>query len=144
MREKCRVGCVSRKVVLDKGSLNRERPVTKALKFPSCTRKSFFPIWTGINWERRSVYRENRWQVWWHDTIKEEEQQQQTKQKQTKRKKKKKWKTKVAILKIILSLTGSQWSALSNDLTCSCLLLQKQPSPHGCARFADCTSDHLI
>ena len=29
---------VSRKVVPDKGSLNRERPVTKALKFPSCTR----------------------------------------------------------------------------------------------------------
>ena len=33
---------MSRKVVLDKGSLNRERPVTKALKFPSCTRKSLF------------------------------------------------------------------------------------------------------
>ena len=30
---------MSRKVVLDKGSLNRERPVTKALKFPYCTRR---------------------------------------------------------------------------------------------------------
>ena len=28
---------VNRKVVPDKGSLNRERPVTKAHKFPSCT-----------------------------------------------------------------------------------------------------------
>ena len=34
--------------------------------------------------------------------------------------------TKVAVLKIILSLTGSQWSALSCGLTCSCLLLQKE------------------
>ena len=33
---------VSRKVVPDKGSLNRERPVTKARKFPSSTRKIFF------------------------------------------------------------------------------------------------------
>ena len=39
MRENCKVGCVSRKVVLDKRSLNREQPVTKALKFPSSTRK---------------------------------------------------------------------------------------------------------
>ena len=35
---------VSRKVVPDKGSLNRERPVTKALKFSSCTRRSCFPF----------------------------------------------------------------------------------------------------
>ena len=33
---------VGRKVVPDKGRLNRERPVTKALEFPSCTEKSFF------------------------------------------------------------------------------------------------------
>ena len=43
MRERGAVSDVSRKVVPDKGSLNRERPVTKALKFPSCTRKCFFP-----------------------------------------------------------------------------------------------------
>ena len=30
---------VSRKVVPDKGRLNREQLVTKALKFPSCTKK---------------------------------------------------------------------------------------------------------
>ena len=39
---------VSRKVVSDKGSLNRERPVTKALKFPSCTRKIFHLNWNGV------------------------------------------------------------------------------------------------
>ena len=32
---------VGRKVVPDKGRLNRERPVTKAIEFPSCTEKSF-------------------------------------------------------------------------------------------------------
>ena len=49
MRENCRVGCVSRKVVLDKGSLNRERPVTKALRFPSCTRTNFLNLnWNGV------------------------------------------------------------------------------------------------
>ena len=37
----------SRKVVPDKESLNRERPVTKALKFPSCTRQRFF---SHLNW----------------------------------------------------------------------------------------------
>ena len=31
---------VGRKVVPDKGRLNRERPVTKAIEFPSCTGKS--------------------------------------------------------------------------------------------------------
>ena len=35
---------VSRKVVPDKGSLHRERPVTKALKFPSRTRKTVFHL----------------------------------------------------------------------------------------------------
>ena len=39
-RERTAVSDVSEKVVPDKGSLNRERPATKALKFPSCTRKS--------------------------------------------------------------------------------------------------------
>ena len=58
MREKCRVGCVSRKVVLDKGSLNRERPVTKALKFPSCTRKEVFHLnWNGLC-EKECIQRE--------------------------------------------------------------------------------------
>ena len=31
---------VGRKTVPDKGRLNRERPVTKALEFPFCTEKS--------------------------------------------------------------------------------------------------------
>ena len=52
---------MSRKVVLDKGSLNRERPVTKALKFPSCTRKSccFSPHlnWNGLC-EKECIQRE--------------------------------------------------------------------------------------
>ena len=33
---------VGKKVVPDKGCLNRERPVAKAPEFPSCTGKSFF------------------------------------------------------------------------------------------------------
>ena len=33
---------VGRKTVPDKGRLNRERPVTKALEFPFCTGKSLF------------------------------------------------------------------------------------------------------
>ena len=40
---------MSRTVVPDKGSLYRERPVTKALKFPSCTAKSVFHLkWNGV------------------------------------------------------------------------------------------------
>ena len=39
---------VSWKVLPDKGSLNRKRLGTKALKFPSCTRKIFFHL----NWNR--------------------------------------------------------------------------------------------
>ena len=40
---------VSRKVVPHKRSLDRERPVTKALKFPSCTRKTVFHLnWKGV------------------------------------------------------------------------------------------------
>ena len=31
-------------VIPDKGSLNRERPETRALMFPSCTRKSFVVV----------------------------------------------------------------------------------------------------
>ena len=42
---------VSRKVVPDKGSLNRERLATKALKFPSCTRKFCF---FHLNWNVES------------------------------------------------------------------------------------------
>ena len=39
---------VGRKVVPDKGRLNRERPVTKALEFPSCTGMRFFhQNWNG-------------------------------------------------------------------------------------------------
>ena len=34
---------VGKTVVPDKGRLNRKRPVTKALEFPSCTRKIFSP-----------------------------------------------------------------------------------------------------
>ena len=51
---------VGRKVVPDKGRLNRERPVTKALEFPTCTGKSFFffSIRTGTEITRWSVYRE--------------------------------------------------------------------------------------
>ena len=37
----------------------------------------------------------------------------------------KKRKAKVAILKSILSLTGSHWSLLRSGVTCSCLLLRK-------------------
>ena len=33
---------VGRKVVPGKGRLNTERPVTRALEFPSCTEKKFF------------------------------------------------------------------------------------------------------
>ena len=50
---------VSRKVVPDKGSLNRERPVTKVRKFPSSTRKIFF---LRLNWsevcEKECIQRE--------------------------------------------------------------------------------------
>ena len=60
---------VSRKVVPDKGSLNREWPVNKVLKFPPCTKKRFF-TWTGMECARQSAYRKTRWQVWWQGTIK--------------------------------------------------------------------------
>ena len=40
---------VSRMVVPDKGSLNREQLVTNALKFPSCTIKKYFHLnWNGV------------------------------------------------------------------------------------------------
>ena len=48
---------VGRKTVPDKGRLNRERPVTKALEFPFCTGKSFF-IGNGAESTRWSVHRE--------------------------------------------------------------------------------------
>ena len=38
---------VGRKTVSDKGRLNRERPVTKALEFPFCTGKTFHRNWNG-------------------------------------------------------------------------------------------------
>ena len=78
---------VSREVVPDKGSLNGERPATKALKFPSCTRV----FSSELEWRmQEGVYAER------HDD------------RYGGRVPSKKWKTKVAILKIILSLTGSQ------------------------------------
>ena len=79
---------VGRKTVPDKGRLNRERPVTKALEFPFCTGKSFF-----IELERRvrgGVYTERQ------------------DDKYGGRVPSKKRKAMVAILKSILSLTGSQ------------------------------------
>ena len=36
------------RVVPDKGRLNREQPVTKALKFSSCKRKSFIGVCVGF------------------------------------------------------------------------------------------------
>ena len=49
---------VGRRVVPDKGRLNRERPATKALEFPSCTGIIYFFIRTGTESTRRSVHRE--------------------------------------------------------------------------------------
>ena len=63
---------MGRKVVADKGRLNRERSVTKALEFPSCTGKIFF-ITTGTESAKWSVRREAGRQVWWQGTIKETE-----------------------------------------------------------------------
>ena len=62
---------VGRKTVPDKGRLNRERPVTKALEFPFCTGKRFFSIGTGMESMKWSVNRETGWQIWWQGTIKE-------------------------------------------------------------------------
>ena len=62
---------VRRKTVPDKGRLNRERPVTKALEFPFFTGKSFF-IGTGTESTRWTVHRETgRHILWWRGTIKE-------------------------------------------------------------------------
>ena len=72
MWEGTAVSDVGRKIVPDKGRLNRERPVTKDLEFPSCTGKSFF-IGSGTENTRWSVHREAGWQVWWQDNIKETE-----------------------------------------------------------------------
>ena len=48
---------VRRKTVPDKGYMNRERPVTKALDFSFCTGKKFF-IGTGTESTKWSVHRE--------------------------------------------------------------------------------------
>ena len=80
---------VGRKTVQDKGRLNRDRPVTKALEFPFCTGKYF----SSSELERRvrdGVYTER------HDD------------RYGGRVPSKKRKAKVAILKSILCLTGSQ------------------------------------
>ena len=61
---------VRRKTVPDKGRLNRERPVAKALLFPFCTGKSFL-IGTGTESTRWSVHRETGRQIWWQGTINE-------------------------------------------------------------------------
>ena len=50
---------VARKIVADEGNLNRERPVTKAFEFASCTGKT------------RSVHTETGGQVGRQGTIKE-------------------------------------------------------------------------
>ena len=86
---------VSRKVVPDKGSLNRERPVTKVIQFPSCSRKL---NWNGV-FETECIQRDRMTGMVAGYS--------------------KQRKTKVAILKIILYLTGSQWSDLSSGITCS-------------------------
>ena len=80
---------VGRKTVPDKGRLNRERPVTKALEFPFCTGKSFF----SLELERRvrdGVYTE----------IQDD--------RHGGRVPSEKRKAKITILKSILSLIGSQ------------------------------------
>ena len=82
---------VGRKTVPDKWRLNRRRPVTKALEFPFCTGKSFFFFSSEL--ERRvrdGVYTERKDDRYGG------------------RVPPKKRKAKVAILKSILSLTGSQ------------------------------------
>ena len=80
---------VGRKTVPGKGRLNRERPVTKALEFPFCTGKSFFPseLERGV---RDRVYTERQ------------------DDRHGGRVPSKKRKAKLAVLKSILSLTGSQ------------------------------------
>ena len=48
---------LSREVVPDKWSLNRERPVTKALKFPARTKKELYHL--NWNWSvQEGVYTE--------------------------------------------------------------------------------------
>ena len=83
---------VRRKTVPGKGRLNRERPLTKALEFPFCSGKSFF-VFFSSELERRvrdGVYTERQDDRYGG------------------RVSSKKRKAKVAILKSILSLTGSQ------------------------------------
>ena len=95
---------VSRKVVPDKDSLNRERPVTTTFKSPSCTTTVSFPAKLERS-VRKGVYtyiQDDRYGGWVPSKAKAN--------KVTKTKTKRK--RKVAILKKILSLTGSQRSAL--------------------------------
>ena len=83
------VSYASRKVVPDNGSLNRERSVTKALRFLSCTKTIFF---NHQKWNGES----------------ESECKQEMDGRYGGRVPSKKRKAKVVILKIMLSLTGSQ------------------------------------
>ena len=53
-----------------------------------------------------------------------------------------KWKAKVAIFKMIISLTGSLSSALKYGLACLFLLLRKRLSLRGFELSAASTSDH--
>ena len=81
---------VGRKTVPDKGRLNRERTVTKALAFPVCTGKSLF-FSSKMEWRvRDGVYTERQDDRYGG------------------RVPSKKRKAKLAILKSILSLTRSQ------------------------------------
>ena len=59
---------VGRKVVPDKGRLNRERPVTKALDW-----KEIFFSSELERTVRDGVYTESRDDIWWQGTIKERE-----------------------------------------------------------------------
>ena len=91
---------VGRKTVPDKGHMNRERPVTKALEFPFCTGKRFFSselkrrVRDGVLTERQDDRHGGRVPS-------------------------KKRKAKVAILKSILCLTGGLWGFLRRGVTCS-------------------------
>ena len=98
---------VGRKTVPDKGCFNRERPVTKALEFPFCTRLLSLGLEQRV---RNEVYTDRQYDRYGGRVPPQ------------------KRKAKVAILKRILSLTGRQWSFLRSGVICSGLLLHKTTS----------------